>query len=181
MRRTIAGLGALHAISSRFGRRAGRSPLHRCRVCEGTGGPGGCWCRKSHGGHPCWRCHPDRRIQRHCGDRRLIPTGKSIIPDACLVCVSNRSVDQEVTQPFLLLWALTRRRPGLRWQYMRELLRPASTKSSSRSSKRMGLSGQVNCLSLRSRKPFKIVLHHQKGFPLITVAFAHAHGVGAKT
>jgi len=42
--------------------------------------------------------------------------------------VSNRSVDQEVTQPFLLLWALTRRRPGLRWQDMRELLRPASTK-----------------------------------------------------
>jgi hypothetical protein len=35
--------------------------------------------------------------------------------------------------------------------------------------------------SLRSRKPFKIVLHHQKGFPLITIAFAHAHGVGAKT
>jgi hypothetical protein len=29
---------------------------------------------------------------------------------------------------------------------------------------------------LRSRKPFKIVLHHQKGFPLITIVLAHAQG-----
>jgi hypothetical protein len=35
--------------------------------------------------------------------------------------------------------------------------------------------------SLRSRKPFKIVLHHQKGFPLITIVFTHAHGSGART
>jgi hypothetical protein len=35
--------------------------------------------------------------------------------------------------------------------------------------------------SLKSRKPFKIVLHHQKGFPLITIVFTHAHGSGART
>ena len=34
-------------------------------------------------------------------------------------------------------------------------------------------------LRLRNRKPFKIVLHHQKGFQLITVVIAHAHEAGA--
>ena len=35
-------------------------------------------------------------------------------------------------------------------------------------------------LQLRSRKPFKIVLHHQKGFQLIPIVLGHAHEVRAK-
>lgn len=35
-------------------------------------------------------------------------------------------------------------------------------------------------LDLRSRKPFKIVLHHQKGFQLITIVFAKTHRIRAR-
>jgi hypothetical protein len=40
--------------------------------------------------------------------------------------------------------------------------------------------GCLEPLDLRGRKPFKMALHHQKGFPLRPIVFSHARRTGAR-